>query len=384
MTLTQAQIDEASAFSIEIDSRKFTNWSEIELEQSIDGFSTVGFTAPFEPDRIDFRETFRPFSFKPVTVAIGGEKQFTGFLLNVEPALGGNSRSVRVQAVAAPQVLADCALPENFTGREYCGLNLLKVAEDLCSPFKIGVKFLDERSAAVESFLATAKDHDKVLAALNAKFPKVKIACDIKIHDFLCVLAKQRGVVMTDDRAGNLLFQKSVPTGNSVVLLKEGIAPLISVTPQFNPQEYYSEITAVVPTTKRRKGSRFTLQNPLLKDVLRPMTFRCESTERADAPAAAQAKLGRMFCNVVNWDVDLPVMLDPEGRHYRPNTTLTVKAPSAMIYGRHELLIRSVTKRQDANGTSCKLNVVLPGAFSGEAPVVFPWNEALSNDDDAA
>ena len=63
--------------SLLIDKKLFAYWSDLEIKLSIDSFDTVGFSAPFEPDRQEFRETFRPFSFKPIQVLVAGEPIFT-------------------------------------------------------------------------------------------------------------------------------------------------------------------------------------------------------------------------------------------------------------------------------------------------------------------
>jgi prophage tail gpP-like protein len=388
----------AQAFSLEIAGQTFENWSEIEFEQSIDGFSTVGFTAPFEPEREEFRDLFRPFSYEKVKVFAGrdlvgnerGKLLFTGRLVNVVPKLDGGERKVVVQCTALPTVLEDCCAPPELGNQtEFNGLYLLAIAQTLCAPHGFTALFADERSQLVdvgngltsdlqgESFDVNArKKRDELAKAFANKFGRVKIESGQKIHDFLQELAKQRGVVMRDNAEGDLVFVRSVATGYARSHLEQGLPPLLSVTPQFDCSEYYSEVTVVVPTTKRRKGGSYTVANPFC-NTRRPCTIKAESCDVPEAHDAARHALGRMFGNAVSWDVELPVLVDAAGEFYRPNTTITIKAPDAMIYGRHELLIRSVNMRQDSQSTSCSLNLVLPGAFSGELPAALPWNEAL-------
>ena len=66
---------------------------------------------------------------------------------------------------------------------------------------------------------------------------------------------------------------------------------------------------------------------------------------RADAPAAVRARLGRMFANAFSVSVELPTWRDPGGRLWKPNTTVRLKAPDAMIYTESEFLIRNVVLR---------------------------------------
>jgi hypothetical protein len=46
-----------------INGKKFANWFDLEVTLSVDSFDSIGFSAPFEPARKEFRDTFRPFSF---------------------------------------------------------------------------------------------------------------------------------------------------------------------------------------------------------------------------------------------------------------------------------------------------------------------------------
>lgn len=402
MIIDQQVLDARQVFTLEIAGKKFEKWSEVELEQSLDGFSTVGFTAPFNPQAFELpkdsgqaeqlkaeadarerREVFRPFSFAPVKLYEGDELVFTGQMVNVEPRFDKDGGSVCVRCASLPCVLADCSVPNELKGREFNGLDLLSLSRDLCAPFGFTTKFADARAqtaaASDLAYLTTANRPDlvkKAKEALAARFPRVKIGRDEKIFNFLCTLAKQRGVIMTDDALGDLVFGVSAPTGNPVVHLEEGRPPLLSVKAQFNERECYSEVTVFVAKKRGKKPSSFTLKNQLLKNVLRPASFTCESEETGNAPAAAAAFMGRMFGSIASYEVDLPTHIDPQGRFYKPNTTMTLSAPSAMVYGgKYEFLIRSVTKRQDKNSSTCTLGLVLPGAFSGEAPAVLPWAE---------
>ncbi len=46
-----------------------------------------------------------------------------------------------------------------------------------------------------------------------------------------------------------------------------------------------------------------------------------------------------------------------------------------MIYRESELLIRNVHLQQSPDKVSASLDLVLPGAFSGEMPETLPWLE---------
>jgi prophage tail gpP-like protein len=359
-----------------IDSKSFHGWTEIEIKLSLDSFSTVSFSAPFEPDRAEFRQIFEPFTFKPVQVLVNGDLIFTGTMIGVDPQFEPNSRTIGVSAYSVPGVLGDCTSPSGFgrrgrrsgTGpipRQFTNYTLQSIAAALCEPFGIKVTFLDPP---------------------GAPFAKVAIRIEEKIHSFLVELAKQRGLVITNDANGGLIFQKSLVDGSSVVTFIEGHAPLTTVRSTFSPQEYFSEITGYAPAKHHKAGTQATVLNKWLGNGLddgsvpinthRPTCCKFDDTEAADAPDATLAKMGRMFGNMVSYEIEgLPTWRDPKGKLWTANTLLKLTAPGAMIYKETELLIRGVTLKQNANAETASLNLVLPNAFSGQLPTRLPWRD---------
>lgn len=347
-------LEQREVTTVYVDETRFLGWNEIELKRSIDCFDTVAFTAPFEPERREFRDTFRPFSFKPLDVQVVDKRVFTGTLVGVDPATEPGARTIAVSGYSKPGVLNDASMPVRSFPLEVNGLSLRQIAQHVVAPFKLDVRVVGDTGAA---------------------FHRVALKTDESPLAFLTELAKQRGLVMGNTPGGALLLQRSVAPGRPVARLREGEAPLISVKPTFSPQEYFSEITGLASAKPGRVGSAYTVQNPRLRNVVRPNTFTADDTEKADIPAATRARLGRMFGNMVAYVLELPTWRDPQGALWSPNTTLTVHAPGAMIYAPTELLIRDVTLRQSSDSVSASLGVVLPGAFSGEIPARLPWDE---------
>jgi hypothetical protein len=193
----------------------------------------------------------------------------------------------------------------------------------------------------------------------------------------LIELAKQRNFVLSSTEAGALLCWRSVTTGSPVARLEN--RPAGTVKASFSSQDYFSEMTGFCPRTRKKKGSKFRERNPWLTNVLRPMAFKLQDTEPGDAPNAVRAKLGRMFANMAAVDVeDLPTWRDPKGNLFRPNTTIELHCPDMMIYEPYEFLIRHVKLKASADSQTASLNLVMPGAFSGESPESLPWDEGLS------
>jgi len=338
-----------------IDAKELSTWTSIKLSLALDSFAVVTFTAPFDPSRKEIRDTFRPFTYKPMRVAVGGRTLFTGTMVDVLPSVDPQARTVDVTGYSLPGVLQDCGAPGTKLPHEFRKLTLHAIAQKLCEPF--GVR------------LAKRAEPGKA-------FDKAKLEQGAEIFGFLAELARQRGQVLSSTPEGELVFWTSIASGNPVASFAEGRAPLSKVTPRFSPQDCFSEITGFGCTKRGRRGGKHTERNPWLRNVLRPMSCKFDDTETAGTPEATRAKMGRMFGNMATWTVDdLPGWRDPEGFFWEPNRTVKLLAPGAMVYRESELLIRTVELEQDANKEWATLGLVLPGAFNGQSPPFLPWNE---------
>jgi len=335
-------------------SGEFRFWSDINIRLSIDSYSTVSFTAPFEAEREEFRETFRPFSYKRMEVRVGGNDLFTGTMVGVFPEADAEQRSVKVDGYALPGALNDCHEPADRVPLEFDGLSFRQIADALVEPFGFTVEYKDVPRSA---------------------FEKVKLEVDQSPQELLSKLGKQLGIVLSNTAEGNLLCWKSVEPGNPVARLTEGNSPVGSVSASFSPQSYWSQITGFAKTKHGKLGNQYTERNPFLDAVVRPNSVQLDDVEPADVPAATRARLGRMLANTATYEVGgIPGWRDPQGNLWAPNTTITLVAPSVMVYREYEFLIRAVNLTQNGDEFSSSLELVLPGAFSGKSPSSLPWD----------
>ncbi len=103
--------DRLEDVSILIDGARWNGWTALEITRSITSMRTVSFLAPFEPERQLFRDTFEPFSYKPIELRVGDELVFTGTMPGVVPATVADSKKVQVTAYSSPAVLGDVVEP---------------------------------------------------------------------------------------------------------------------------------------------------------------------------------------------------------------------------------------------------------------------------------
>lgn len=350
----QTEAADPNEIALLIDGERFRFWSNIRLRRSIDAMDTVEFSAPFDADAPNFRETFRPMSFKSMDVTVGGSPAFTGTMVLPLPVVGNNEITIAVSGYSLPGVLNDCMPPASAFPLEFNNQGLQEIAATLIAPFGLNVVF----------------DADQ-----GAIFERVALKPTTKILSFLIELAKQRNLIISSTERGDLLFQQSVSVGNPVARLRQGESPLLSVTPRFSPQDYHSHITGLESVEIGLTGSQFTVKNERLEGVIRPLIFTVPDAVKADVKAAVQAKMGRMFGNLAAYTVTVSTWRDPKGELWKPNTTIKLIAPDAMIYNEYEFVIRSINFERESDTEIATLDLIIPGSFSGELPEVLPWDE---------
>jgi prophage tail gpP-like protein len=350
----QSLADNISEVAILIDDERFRFWNNITITRSIDSIDTVEFEAPFDADNLIFRKIFKPFSYKTVVITVNGLPLFTGTIIGINPILENDQKIITVNAYSLPGVLNDCTSPASSLSLESKNQGIREIAVTMSSPFGIGVEFNADQGAI---------------------FEQVSSVSEKRVLSYLIELAKQRNLIISSTELGKLLFQQSAEIGNPIAILRQGNTPLLSVIPFFNPQEYYSHITGLEPTDIGIQGSQFTVKNPLLEGVIRPLSFIPQDTSKADVKTATEAKMGRMFGNMVSYNIHLNSWYDSFNNLWKPNTTIKLKAPDAMIYNEFEFTIRSIEFNRNSKAEIAILNLVIPGSFNGQIPEVLPWDE---------
>ncbi len=350
-----ADATDEDTVSILIDGKLFSSWHRMRMTRRLDGMSTAELTAPFEPDSAEAREVFRPFTYKTIVIYIGDEPQFTGTIVAVDPITELKQRTVTLMAYSLPGVLEDCTASVSSYPIEFNNQDLRAIATTLARPFGIGVVFLSQPGAV---------------------FEQVQLGAGRKVLDFLADLGRQRGLIANDSSAGELRFWNSTDTIQTEAQFVEGASPLVSITPQFNGQNYFSHITGIEPVRLGpTSGGKFTVKNSRLLAPFRPHVFEVTDAQDGELKTAVEAKAARMFGNMVAYSAQLSTWRDPEGFLFLPNSKVGVDAPGAMIYGAFDFITRAVTFEATAKTRTASLELVLPGSFDSKIPERLPWDE---------
>lgn len=348
--LSVANPDEVA---VNIDGARFRFWEGINIIRSIDSISSAQFETPSDLANEAFPQAFKPMSFAPLEVLVGGGPFFKGTMMLPSSSLDAKESKVAMECYGTAGVLVDCNAPSSSFPIEFDDFTVLEIAQALCRPF--GIEVLSE-------------------ADVGATFDRVAMKPQDKVFSFLAGLARQRKLVLGDDPQGRLVLRQSVEPGSPVAVLVEGEPGFVGISDNLSPQQYYSHVTGLREPLIGSDGEQYTVVNSRLSGVLRPFVFQADDTEDGNLQAAVEMKAGLMVGNSVSYDLSVPKWRDPLGNHWDPNTTIKITAPSVNILKPYEFLIRSVQYSQDTTSDTAVLTLVLPGSFSGKLPESLPWD----------
>jgi prophage tail gpP-like protein len=340
--------------SIIIEGKRFIGFTSYNLKLSYDSLDAFSFSAPYDPAIKDLKESLTPFAFKSCEVYYANTLIFRGVLLTPDPELADKSSEITLQGYPLCGVLNDCMLPPTKYPLGCNGINMKGIAEAACAVYQIPVFF----------------DGD-----IGSDFTEVSIEPTDKILDFLLKLAKQRGLLFTNNEEGSLVFFNS-RNEKAFVSFKEGKQPLLSIKPKFNAQEFYSHITGFSKTDAEYPSLSYTYENKYLiqKGVLRHHSVMIDDADTSsDLEAAVKAYAGRMFADCVSFDLQCEGHLNERNELFQKGMTVCVYAPSAMIARDTNFIAREITITRTTQGRTASMNLVLPGSYTGETMEVFPW-----------
>lgn len=333
-----------------------TGFTGFTLVRSVFGNDGFSFSSTWNENSEQTRNAFRPFSYPTFDVYFDDDLVFTGKALPPTPSVQPDAQTINVQGYPLCGVLVDSCLPPSLFPAEYSGLDLKQIAETVCEPFGIGVV---------------------VQGSVGAAFEKVEVGLEDKVWDFLSKLAEQRNMFLTNTVDGNLLIYSPKVEAVSATF-KQGEVPFISCAPEFDGQSMYSHITGYTKTTNTADSQKYTYENKLLinKGVLRCYSKQIDDAVEGTLEESVKALAGKMFAKCVKYKLTVSGHRDKNGRLYRENMAVSVKAPGAEIYRETKLLADEVTlTRDDRGGAQTTFTLVLPESRTGELPEVFPWEE---------
>jgi prophage tail gpP-like protein len=339
-----------------INNKRFENFSDINLNFTFDSFDTCSITAPFDHKNSDFIEAFVPFSFANVDIYINDDLVFSGVQMGVNPSIDGDQKTVVLEAYTRCAVLNDSCVPISAFPLELRGLKFDAIAQNVIQAFPFSIEKNVDVGNVFES--ASIKPTDKIFS-------------------FLIGLARQRDLILSNTKNGDLLITRA-NDAPAIANLFDDLAPLISISAAHNQQNFYSDYTAILPIdpTSKVKPAYFTAKNSLLTNCLRVNNFPANDAKNGEEMTIAKSRRARGLANSISFTVGLSTIYNDKNSLYKAGDYITLFAPSVMINKKTKLLIKSVVYTLTANARSCVLNLVLPESYNNQKLEDLPWQKS--------
>jgi prophage tail gpP-like protein len=343
------------SIKITINGQELTQFSGVNIVKSIDHVGDAfAFKAPFFPETAKYREIFRPFKYQDVTIDISNKRQFTGRMERPTPSLNGEETEVTVQGRSKTGVLIDCNFAAEDFPIQFTSAKLEEIAASVLSEYDFSAEFNDSSGALFEEAGPDSPSET--------------------VFNFLHNLARQRKLLMSQTVYGNLLFRKAITKGIPVAEFVENEQGIIVTTGDYDSTRRFSSFDMFGQEPGSNDNYAQVL-DPSLAGIKRPKSAKSNDTNAANIQDSAKWLASNSIADAISIPLTVPGWLKKDGEVWKENELITLTAPSIMIYKPFTFLIKSVSLIQGLAANTTKFNLTIPGAYSGEFPKDYPWDE---------
>ncbi|HDS8578264.1 TPA: baseplate protein [Klebsiella variicola] len=186
----------ADMVELRIDGRIFTGWTTININRSIEslsGYFDLGVNVQPDTDLSSLAPGL------PFILTINGLTVITGYTDGRRRNMTADSMSITVSGRDKTADLIDCAAI--YQGRQWKNRTLEQIARDLCAPYKVSVRWeLTDRES-------------------SAPFPSFTLDYSETVYEALGRASRARGVLMTSNATGDLVFTHADDTQTDKLVL---------------------------------------------------------------------------------------------------------------------------------------------------------------------
>jgi prophage tail gpP-like protein len=284
-------------------------------------------------------EKTRRGSYTPGQLYIGSELVGTGKLYKPHPKVTKSSSSKSLEFSSATADLVDSNMVAPY---EFGGINLKVLATEYLG--SVGYVVVCDCNP-------------------GPKFDSVKGSRSEKIGAFLTRLAAQRGMLVTDDEFGRVVFLKAATTGAPVFNFEEGRPPLEEFEADFDDRKRFHVYAAMGGSGD---GSAITsiVRDPSVPGI-RFLAIGADDVDVANVKNSAEWRRSKALADAYSQPITVPDWYDANGNLWRKNSLVTMLAPSLDLPKRTTLLIKDVELRGDKNARSATLEICPPFALAG-------------------
>lgn len=317
----------SNTVTLRTDGRLFTGWTSVSVTRSIEsvaGYFELGVNVPPGTDLSGLAPG------KAFTLEIGGQIVCTGYIDSRRRQMTADSMKITVAGRDKTADLIDCAAV--YSGGQWKNRTLEQIARDLCTPYGVTVRWelSDKESSA--AFPGFTLDHSET------------------VYEALVRASRARGVLMTSNAAGELVFSRAASTATDELVLGEN---LLTLDFEEDFRDRFSEYTVKgYARANGAEGDDIDAKSIVSRkgtatdsDVTRyrPMIIIADSKITAkDAQARALREQRRRLAKSITFEAEIDGWTRKDGQLWMPNLLVTIDASKYAIKTT-ELLASKVT-----------------------------------------
>ncbi|EAR6951290.1 baseplate protein [Salmonella enterica] len=333
---------------LKVDGKIFSGWTSVTVNRSIEtmaGYFDLGVNVQTSTDLSSLAPG------KPFTLSIDGQTVITGYTDGRRRQMGADSMKITIAGRDKTADLIDCAAI--YKGGQWKKRTLEQIARDLCQPYGVAVRWelTDAESAA--PFTSFTLDHSET------------------VYEALGRAARARGVLITSNAAGDLVFTRADESHSDRLVLGEN---LLSVDFDEDYRDRFSEYTVkghgrsngkVGDTVDARTiaSQKGTATDSAITRY-RPMIILADSKiDAQNATARALREQRRRLAKSVTFEAQLDGWTRSNGQIWMPNILAEIDASKFAIQTGPLLVSKVVLTLDDREGVKTTITLVPRDGF---------------------
>jgi len=338
---------------LQINGTDYNNFSRFKLHLAYDSIAgTFSTDLYFDPNNSQHRNLMRPFSYNEVFIEHNNVRLLTGYATANKFKQQDTKVLATLSGYSITGILEDSNIevPGEQCDIQFENQSLAQITEQLLFPYALS--FAVQGSVAEEA---------------NKLFTNTIIKPTQTIKEYLSQLATQRGIILTDDPTGSLVYTKPLVGDMYPRYSFNGSTPGVSMELKTNSQSVHSVITVWQEADAfSDNASQAQITNPYMP-LLKSKIAEQNSGDDNDTELAAKMLRADQLKNITltitmdRWELDGELLL--------PNTVIQVQNPEVFLFEPVQWFIREVTYELDAEKQTAVLKCVLPECFTLAEPV---------------
>ena len=336
--------------------------------------STFKFNFTFNPNNPEHKEFACVGHVHIAYLRDEGDLLMTGYILVEEFTDAPQEKMVSIQGYSLPGVLQDCEIPTGepsswfVTAKGYAKYVVNKIWPGTLQSDQLSLREIAQKM--INPFNLQMSVDSSVAADMDKKFDETTAKETQSIKSYLCELAAQKNIVITDNPKGQVVFTRPRSGQKPIYHFdrSKGDIPGTTMKLTFNARQMHSHIRVVQQQDRDSElpANEFLLENPYIPLVFRPHVTVQSSGNADDTEQSARNVLSkelkglRLVIETDVWRIS--------NKLWEPGQIISVTNPYLYLYKKEEWFIEEVILTGDAEKKTASLVCVLPCVYDGTTP----------------